>query len=456
MGLNESYETLRTNILSIEPIPTINKVYSMVQQIESQKFITNVLNSSDVSAFNVQKHGGNPWNTWCKDSRDFKKGRVEDRVCHHCNKKGHIKERCFKLHPELLEQFHKGRSGAGMKYSANQVGTNSIVDTPVDFEVGTEHQKIDPAFVSALYNEMMRMANSQIGGQNNINSDTAAINFAGNTSLTTNAAHIHTNFHHMFYWVIDSGATDHMTCYKSLFTELRPLSKPVNVALPDGSIKVVKLAGDIAIHPKITLTNVLYLPDFRHNLLSVQRLLHASSLFMIFNPKNCILQDPATDQAVAKGYKEHGLSKFFCPVMKLLVPSLAKLMCSDNKQTVVGTTILHACKQQSLDLLHARLEHSSLAKMQHIENVNYGGINKYNCDTCVLAKMHCLPFQRSISRAVRIFELIHVDLWGPFRTPSLTGAHYFLTVLDDHSRLTWTFLVQDKTQIANVLEGFIN
>lgn len=44
MGLNDSFGTLKTQVLTMEPIPNINKVYALVQQEERQKSlqITNV------------------------------------------------------------------------------------------------------------------------------------------------------------------------------------------------------------------------------------------------------------------------------------------------------------------------------------------------------------------------------------------------------------------------------
>lgn len=37
-----------------------------------------------------------------------------------------------------------------------------------------------------------------------------------------------------------------------------------------------------------------------------------------------------------------------------------------------------------------------------------------NCPFCPLAKQTYLPFNLSFSRATHIFDLIHVDLWGPY------------------------------------------
>ena len=77
-----------------------------------------------------------------------------------------------------------------------------------------------------------------------------------------------------------------------------------------------------------------------------------------------------------------------------------------------------------------------------------------DCESCVFAKMHKDPFPSSISHATTSFDLLHVDLWGPYKQPCLTSATYFLTLLDDHSRLTWTHLVHSKTQSPSHFNSF--
>ncbi|XP_074318052.1 uncharacterized protein LOC141654836 [Silene latifolia] len=78
MGLDDSYDNLQTNILSMEPLPTINKAYSLVQQIESQKsFSKLVLNQVESSAMAVNRgkgsgHWNKPsdakhWNVWTRN-----------------------------------------------------------------------------------------------------------------------------------------------------------------------------------------------------------------------------------------------------------------------------------------------------------------------------------------------------------------------------------------------------
>ena len=60
-------------------------------------------------------------------------------------------------------------------------------------------------------------------------------------------------------------------------------------------------------------------------------------------------------------------------------------------------------------------------------------------------------FNESINKTSKCFELIHVDVWGPYRVPASCGATYFLTVVDDFSRALWTYLLLAKSEVKKVL-----
>jgi len=72
----------------------------------------------------------------------------------------------------------------------------------------------------------------------------------------------------------------------------------------------------------------------------------------------------------------------------------------------------------------------------------------------MLAKFHRLPFNKSAITSTIPFQLIHVDLWGPYRVTSVTDAKYFLTIVDDFSRCTWAHMLQDKTQVFSAIKQF--
>jgi hypothetical protein len=60
---------------------------------------------------------------------------------------------------------------------------------------------------------------------------------------------------------------------------------------------------------------------------------------------------------------------------------------------------------------------------------------------CPMAKQHKLSFPVSHSCNESSFDIIHCDIWGPFSVNSIIGSQFFLTIVDDHSRFTWVYLI---------------
>lgn len=48
------------------------------------------------------------------------------------------------------------------------------------------------------------------------------------------------------------------------------------------------------------------------------------------------------------------------------------------------------------------------------------------------------------------FELVHLDIWGSFHVLTVDGYRYFLTIVDDCTRVTWIYLLKDKGSVATV------
>ena len=105
----------------------------------------------------------------------------------------------------------------------------------------------------------------------------------------------------------------------------------------------------------------------------------------------------------------------------------------------------------SIDLWHARLGHPSHKVIKWIPGVDIRKgsmiLNKL-CDICHRAKQTRNSFPLSENTASNLFEMIHCDLWGPYRTTSSCGASYFLTIVDDFSRAIWVTLLVDKTEAS--------
>ena len=96
--------------------------------------------------------------------------------------------------------------------------------------------------------------------------------------------------YNMETWVINTGATDHIVCSVSLLTSITGISHSM-VQLPNGESVVVTHVSTIQLSSHITLTNVLYVPYFSFNLLSVSSMTKTQSLCLVFLSAHCFIQD---------------------------------------------------------------------------------------------------------------------------------------------------------------------
>ena len=109
-------------------------------------------------------------------------------------------------------------------------------------------------------------------------------------------------------------------------------------------------------------------------------------------------------------------------------------------------------------LWHARLGHPSDSKLQvlgHIFPFLQTPCNDL-CKVYPLAKHKCLPFPFPFNNKLSScdFDLIHLDVWGPYATPILDGFKYFLTMVDDATRATWVYLMKSKSEVRPLISSF--
>ena len=76
------------------------------------------------------------------------------------------------------------------------------------------------------------------------------------------------------------------------------------------------------------------------------------------------------------------------------------------------------------------------------------------CSSCQLAKSHSLLFVLSESKAMKPFDLVHFELWGPSRVQTFTGVRSFILFIDDYSPFTWFYLLKDKAEVFSYFLKF--
>lgn len=64
-------------------------------------------------------------------------------------------------------------------------------------------------------------------------------------------------------------------------------------------------------------------------------------------------------------------------------------------------------------------------------------------------------FPISSIKSSQIFDLIHLDVLGLYKQSTFDGNRFFFTVVDDFSRMSWIFLLQNKTNVYVALGYFL-
>ena len=80
--------------------------------------------------------------------------------------------------------------------------------------------------------------------------------------------------------------------------------------------------------------------------------------------------------------------------------------------------------------------------------------SEFHCDACVLSKQHRVSYPLSNNIHSIPFSLIYSDVWGSCKIPNYYGAHWFISFIDDCTRMTWVSLLKDKVAIGIVLPNF--
>lgn len=89
-------------------------------------------------------------------------------------------------------------------------------------------------------------------------------------------------------WIVDTKETHH-TCYDlNWFTSYNKI-EPISVNLPDGSIIEACCIGQVQLSKYLSIDNVLYLPQFAVNLISVSKLCKEQNCTLQFEADTCVI-----------------------------------------------------------------------------------------------------------------------------------------------------------------------
>lgn len=95
-----------------------------------------------------------------------------------------------------------------------------------------------------------------------------------------------------------------------------------------------------------------------------------------------------------------------------------------------------------------------LLKTGLVSGIERMNIDQETCEICVKAKQSRETFRYSGKRANNVLDLIHSDICGPMRNTSISGARYFITFIDDHTRKMFIYPLKRKGEAFNAFCKF--
>ncbi|RVX20566.1 Retrovirus-related Pol polyprotein from transposon RE1 [Vitis vinifera] len=253
MGLNESYNAIRGQILLMNPLPDVAKAYSSIVQEEKQRSLGATRETTENSAMVVQRaepmalavrHGQG------SSSRSNPSNR-KPLHCSYCDRDHHVRETCWKLngyppeHPKHASNMSNHGSTHFKRNNSHQSSANNVKERPVMQEV--------PSMTNGLSDLQIQQILSIMQGKGTTQSTNPKANAAASGLLQT--------LLHLHRLIIDSGATDHITSSPTLLVNSSKNTFLPPVAMPSGEQAPITSIGNLPLNSAATLKNVLGLDD---------------------------------------------------------------------------------------------------------------------------------------------------------------------------------------------------
>ena len=247
------------------------------------------------------------------------------------------------------------------------------------------------------------------------------------------------NDHDRCTLLIDSGATVHIINDKDRFVNLNKDFRAENhiIELADGTRAeglakgqgnaIITLRDTLGNTRDVELKNVLYIPTFSQNILSV----------------------PAAtrDGATVSFSGDSGTIKF-----KELEDVAFRVSKSKNLY------FINTVKARTLNEWHRVLGHCNT---NDILSLDKNGIeikdpkSKIHCETCTLGKMTQSRNHDPETKTDKQFDRVYIDLAGPVDPIAKDGFRYALVCVDDFSHLYSVYMLKNKSDAGNAFKRYL-
>ena len=267
--------------------------------------------------------------------------------CKYCGKSTHPLEKCWK-------EFGKpawALAASGGRASSTTSPPEGSSSTTAPLAAGTVSLALSPSELAYIQASRASSLCPTAAPSASLAALTSSlVSYAGGRGSSPGTPSISTP--HMTSWVIDSGASSHMTGIPSVLTSYWPETSIPDVRIADGRSCPVLGSGQSRATSSLPLQHVLYIPGFPANLLSISAITKALHCGVFFFPHQCVFQDLDTGQRIGLG-RENGRG-----IYELVADSP-----STGLQALFALSASSSSLHDSL-LWHCRLGHPSFVKLK--------------------------------------------------------------------------------------------
>lgn len=248
-------------------------------------------------------------------------------------------------------------------------------------------------------------------------------------------------------WVIDSGATSHITNERNVLKNYQEFDEPEEIIIADGEAIHAYGRGDIfyANHQVVgILLSVLFVPAMAANLFSVKAAVKNGYKVAFDNEEEVTITTNEGQQL--KGYNDGCL--FILPL---------EIIAKGKVKTESSRALLSA----DLDQWHRRLGHcgkdliTTMVKMNMVKGLNIKS-KEEQCRECMLGKSCKKPHpSRSTRKADDSKAILHIDTVDA-GIVSLGGSRYFVLATEEYSGYRLIEFVAKKSEVPDCVKLMIN
>lgn len=361
-GLDDRLDKIRSDVLQLQPFPSVEQAYAYVRREDIRQSVMLETNGGPTASVMATKSGKqNQMLRMTKRAPGYaatggSKNLSGGLGCSHCGNAKHTRETCFKLHgyPEWWNEFKAKKS----QEANGGVGRAAIAHGGVERTTIAHIAHAEPTL--SLIPCVETKAETASNGSDQ-----------GKGCCYTSSALVVSTKQKDDDWIVDSGATDHMTYNPDDLDEyITPRRN--NISNANGVLYPVTGAGTIQLSPSISLTNTLLVPSLTTKLISVGQATEDLNCIVLMYPHFCLFQDILTKKIIGRGTKREGL--YYIDEF-----SIGKINMVKNSTTA---------QEKQIRLWHARLGHPSFGYMRQLFPDLFSSQKHLDlkCDTCIFCK----------------------------------------------------------------------